>query len=45
MCDLKMSASDEMETLKGIGHGIFHGEAEEIHDASYVRIACIGPRI
>jgi 2-iminoacetate synthase ThiH len=40
-----MSVSDEMETLKGSGNGIFHIGAEEIHDASCVRIACIGPRI
>ena len=25
VCELKMSVSDEMETLKGSGHGIFHG--------------------
>jgi len=41
---MKMSVSGEMETLKGSGHGIFHGEAEEIRDASCVRIVGIGPR-
>jgi hypothetical protein len=43
--DWKVSVSDEMETLTGSGRGIFHGGAEEIHDASCVRIAYIGPRI
>jgi DNA replication protein DnaC len=34
---------DELETLKGSSHGIFHRGAEEIYDASCVSIACIGP--